>query len=101
MSEQRVLTREILNSTRKSNKALKLMIDEAKLGEAQLRDIDDKEIAKELGLEITPSLDVVTGNFHFGDAQDKPTKKKPPKGQKHPGKRGPSRDPVGGIPYAA
>ena len=100
MSEQRVLTREILNSTRKSNKALKLMIGEAKLGEAQLRDIDDQEISKELGLEITPSLDVVTGNFHFGEAQDKPTKKKAPKGQKHPGKRSPSRDPVGGIPYA-
>jgi predicted kinase len=101
MSEKRVLTREILNSTRKSNKALKLMIDEAKLGEAQLRDIDDKEIAKELGLEITPSLDVVTGNFRFGETQDKPAKMKATKGQKRPGTRGPSRDPVGGVPYAA
>ena len=100
MSEQCILTRDILNSTRISNKALKLMIAEAKLGEAQLRDIDDKDIAGELGLEITPSLDVVTGNFLFGEPQDKPTKNKAPKGQKHPGKRTPSRDPVGGIPYA-
>jgi len=101
MSENRVLTRKILHSTRWSNKSLKLMLTEAKLGEAQLEDIGDDEIARELGLDLAPSISVVTGNFQF-DSDGKGSKtEKPRKGQIRPGTRGPSRDPVGGIPNAA
>jgi predicted AAA+ superfamily ATPase len=101
MSEQRILTREILESTRWSNKSLKLMITETKKGEAQLEDIADDEIARELGLKITPSLDVITKNFHSADDQEGTAAKKSNRGQKRPGTRGPSRDPVGGVPHAA
>lgn len=95
MSEQQILTRAELESTRWSNKSLKLMITETKTGEIQLQDITDDEIARELGLKITPSIAVVTNNFHSATA------KKPKNGPKRPGARGPSRDPVGGVPYAA
>lgn len=101
MSDERVLTREILHSTRWSNKSLKLMIAEARLGETQLEDIADDVIARELGLEITPSIHAITGNFRFDEAQEDQAVKKPRKGQKRPGTRAPSRDPVGGVPHAA
>lgn len=101
MSEQRILTRAVLESTRWSNKSLKLLITETKKGEAQLQDITDDEIARELALEITPSIDVITRNFHSAEGQEGAAAKKPKRGQKRPGTRGPSRDPVGGVPYAA
>ena len=101
MSENRILTREILHSTRWSNKSLKLMINEAKLGESQLKDIGDDEIARELGLELTPSIDVISGNFRFDSDDIGGKAKKSRRGQKRPGTRSPSRDPVGGIPNAA
>lgn len=101
MSENRTLTREILHSTRWSNKSLKLMINEAKLGESQLKDIGDDEIARELGLELTPSIDVITDNFRFDSDGIGAKAKKSRRGQKRPGARSPSRDPVGGIPNAA
>lgn len=100
MSEQRILTRAVLESTRWSNKSLKLLITETKKGEAQLQDITDDEIARELALEITPSIDVITRNFHSAEGQERTAAKKPKRGQKRPGTRGPSRDPVGGVPYA-
>lgn len=99
-SESKILTREVLHSSRWSNKALKRMLAEAKLGEAQLQDIGDDEISRELGLEITPSISVVTGNFQFDSESKKSKTEKPRKGQLRPGTRGPSRDQVGGIPNA-
>lgn len=101
MSEQRVLTRDILHSTRWTNKSLKLMLDEAKLGETELEDIRDDEIARALGLEVTSSIEVVTGNFKFDNENAEARMKKPPKTPRRPGTRGPSRDPVGGIRNAA
>lgn len=100
MSEQRILTRAILESSRWSNKSLKLLITETKKGEAQLQDITDDEITRELALEITPSIDVITRNFHSAEDQERTAAKKPNRGQKRPGTRGSSRDPVGGVPYA-
>lgn len=100
MSDEQVLTREILQGSRIPNKLLKLMLEEAKLGEKQLEDIKDDVLTLELGLSVTPSLTVITGNFPTGDSNS--TKgQKSRKGSNRPGKRGPSRDPVGGIPYAA
>lgn len=54
-SEEKVLTRAILESARLKNKALKLFLDEAMLGESTLEDIDDDELTRALGLENTPS----------------------------------------------
>jgi energy-coupling factor transporter ATP-binding protein EcfA2 len=101
MTENGILTRDILHSTRWSNKSLNQMLTEAKLGESQLEDIDDEVIARELGLELTPSISIVTNNFQFDAEKDTSKAKKPRKHQKRPGARGPSRDPVGGIPNAA
>lgn len=101
MSEQRILTRAVLETTRWRNKSLKLLITETKKGEAQLQDITDDEIARELGLEITPSIDVITENFRSAEDQEETAAKKPKRGQKRPGARGRSRDPVGGVPHAA
>lgn len=100
LSDDQVLTREILQATRIPNKLLKLMLEEAKLGEKQLEDIKDDALTLELGLSVTPSLAVITGNFPTGEDNSAKTKKSR-KGANRPGKRGPSRDPVGGIPYAA
>ena len=100
MSDEQVLTREILQGTRIPNKLLKLMLEEAKLGEKQLEDIKDDVLTLELGLSVTPSLTVITGNFPTVDSNSTKSQKSR-KGSNRPGKRGPSRDPVGGIPYAA
>jgi hypothetical protein len=100
MSDEQVLTREILQGTRIPNKLLKLMLEEAKLGEKQLEDIKDDVLTLELGLSVTPSLTAITGNFPTWDSNSTQSKKSR-NGANRPGKRGPSRDPVGGIPYAA
>ncbi len=99
MSDERVLTREIIQATRTSNKQLRLMLEEAILGEKQLEDIKDDILTSELGLSVTPSLEVITGNFPTGESSSAKAKKSR-KGSNRPGKRGPSRDPVGGVPYA-
>lgn len=99
-TEEQILTREILDATRWKNKSLQKMLTEAKLGEAQLKDIENSVIASELGLDITPSIYVVTDNFPFANPDTKETVEKPRKGQRRPGTRAPSRDPVGGIPHA-
>lgn len=101
MSDEQIVTRKILHSSRWSNKSLKKMLSEAKLGETQLEDIRDEELTRELGLEITPSIDVVTGNFQSGMDFENGNKAKKRKPSTRPGNRGPGRDPVGGIPYAA
>lgn len=100
-SEEQVLTREILESTRLKNKALKLLLDEAVLGEATLDDIEDDELTRALGLQNTPSIHVITGNFRFEEGNERPVKEKKRASKKRPGTRKPSRDPVGGIPHAA
>lgn len=101
MSDQQVVTREILHSTRWRNKSLKKMLSETKLGEAQLEDICDDEITRELGLEVTPSINVVTGNFGSVNDAENESKAKGERKRARPGKRAPGRDPAGGIPYAA
>ena len=100
MTDDKILTRDILHATRISNKSLKLMLGEAKLGEKQLEDIDDEVLTFELGLSVTPSLRVVTANFPGSDA-DSAKSKKTRKGNNRPGQRGPGRDPVGGLSHAA
>lgn len=100
MSDEQVLTRAILDSTRWSNKSLQRMIAEAKLGESQLEDIKNDVLARELGLQITPSIEVITKNFPFETDKIEKQADKPRTGQRRPGIRSPSRDPVGGIPHA-
>ncbi|MBX3648757.1 MAG: AAA family ATPase [Rhodocyclaceae bacterium] len=100
-SEKKVLTRAILESTRIKNKALKLLLDEAILGETTLEDVDDDELTRALGLASTPSIHVITGNFRFTEGNDGPAKAKRRTSKKRPGTRKPGRDPVGGIPRAA
>ena len=75
------------------------MLDEIKLGEKQLEDIKDDVLARELGLGITPSLEVITANFPVHSVGGAQPNKKPRKTSK-PGQRSPTRDSVGGIPHA-
>ena len=65
MSDEQVLTREILQGTRIPNKLLKLMLEEAKLGEKQLEDI--KAIGdrlKQYAVEDYNTLDMLDKKLH-------------------------------------
>lgn len=101
MSDERILTRKILESSRWSNKSLLRMLKEAQLGEKELEDIADDEITRALGLATTPSINIVTGNFRFETASNGIGIRKKRSPAQRPGTRKPGRDPVGGIPRAA
>jgi len=98
LSEDCRLTRKIIHDARWSNKALKRMLAESKLGEDQLQDIDDKTISAELGLDVTPSIFDRTGNFDQKTAGERAKGRRTHATRK--GVRGTSRDEVGGISNA-
>lgn len=93
------ITRAILEATAKPNRELQKILAETKLGERYLEDVGARELARQMGLELEPSLHIVTGNFSPRGGGDHPNKPKSGSG-KRIGKRGPSRDPVGELPNA-
>ncbi|CAN7336269.1 AAA family ATPase [Caballeronia sp. LjRoot29] len=74
------------------NSSLKKILNEIKFGEERLRDISDDELSKELGLSYTPSIRE-SDLPKVGGVTDSPNKGR----RRHVGKRGPSRDAVGGV----
>jgi hypothetical protein len=93
------ITRAILEATAKPNRELQKILAETKLGERYLEDVGARELARQMGLELEPSLHIVTGNLSPRGGGDHPDKPKSTSGRRI-GKRGPSRDPVGEVPNA-
>lgn len=94
-----IFSRAALEKSAHPNKRLKKMLAEIELGEAQLRDIEDTELAKALGFDEVPSIHASVRQYD-APAQEPGTDGKPSKRPK-PGKRKPGRDEVGGIKHAA
>lgn len=89
------ITRTLLEQNAMAKRNLKKLLQESVIGERLLEDISDAELAKEMGFDSVPSLHA--GAQSSGDPGAAPSiKKRNPR----PGRRGPSRDVVGGAPYA-
>ncbi len=90
-----LITRDLLDTTAKSNRDLKKILQETLMGEKALEDTGAADLSRLLGFDVSPSLNIVTGNISSqGDDLDVAGKGKP-KRVGRVGKRGPSRDPVG------
>ena len=85
------ITRETLRRHELSNRRLKKILDEIKLGEKALEDIGDEVLARGMGMASTPSLDSADPDTALSRTPSKIKKK-----GTRVGKRAPSRDPVGG-----
>jgi len=84
------ISRAILEATALPNGQIRRLDAEATAGELKLLEIEDTQLAKELGLDYTPSL--------YLRAPEVPAPEPAPKAKKRTGRaglRGPSRDPVG------
>ena len=82
----KMVTAKIVERNRQSNKRLKLMAEENRLGELQLEDIDNQELASLMGFSVVPTL---SGT----NSPAMPVKR----GRRKPGTRNPSKDSVGGL----
>lgn len=98
-----ILSKKVLEKSALSNKRLIKILREIKLGEETLEDVKDQELARELGLEATPSLSQDFGTARNSDQtkEDKKATTKPTVKKRRVGIRNPGRDPVGGIANAA
>lgn len=85
------LTRAILKATALPNSQIARLAQEAKAGELKLIQGDDSELAKELDLAYTPSLDIPAPEARVLE----PGAPTPRRRTGRAGLRGPSRDPVG------
>lgn len=90
-SEGRVLTLDIIRETQPTNKTLIKLTSEAKLGEERLKDLPDDDLAALQGWKEVPRLPMSLIEEAVGSAASKPSR------TSRPGKRGPSRDPIGGL----
>lgn len=82
----KMVTAKIVERNRQSNKRLKLMAEENRLGELQLEDIDSQEVASLMGFSVVPTL-----------SGPNPPAMPVERGRQKPGTRNPSKDPVGGL----
>jgi hypothetical protein len=90
-ADKPILTLKIIKKTALINKSLIRLTNEAVLGENALTSLPDDELARLQGWKVVPSLpDRVSGST---PASVPSRKKRNPA----PGKRGPSRDPIGGL----
>lgn len=90
-TDDKVLTLKIIRETEPTNKTLIRLTTEARLGEERLRDLPDDDLAALQGWAELPKLPMSLTGWEVA-----PTIMKPRKSSR-PGKRGPSRDPVGGL----
>ncbi len=93
-SESKILTLAIIHATEPTNKTLSKLTTEAILGEEKLRDLSDSDLAALQGWAEVPELPVKVSEGDFGATAVKP---RMPRKPIKPGKRGPSRDPIGGL----
>lgn len=82
----KMVTVKIVERKREPNRRLKLMAEENQLGERNLEDIDNQEVASLMGFDVAPTL---SGSY--------PVVESAKRGRRRPGTRNPSRDPVGGL----
>lgn len=94
-----IFSRDVLEKRAYPNKRLKKILAEIELGEEQLRDIEDRELAMAMGFDGVPSIHGSVRQ-HDVSAPKSGIDVKPSKRPK-PGKRKPGRDEVGGIKHAA
>lgn len=86
------ISRAVLEATALPNGQIRRLDAEATAGERKLLEIEDTQLAKELGLDYTPSIYIPAPEVVAAAAVPKAKKR-----SGRAGLRGPSRDPVGGA----
>jgi hypothetical protein len=90
-TDDKILTLDIIREAEHSNKTLIKLTKEAKVGEERLKDLPDDDLAALQGWTEMPVLPTSIAEGVASSVGKKATR------VNKPGKRGPSRDPVGGL----